>query len=90
MSEVHQAITVHVQKQHAILKKFAMLDAERERHIEEAVERCRRGESFTVELINEVTKQMNELAKGGLVPTRRYVTPEMVREYVSRLEGKRS
>ncbi|MFC0297227.1 YpbS family protein [Geobacillus jurassicus] len=88
MSEVHHAITAHVQKQHVMLKRFAALDAERERHIAEAVERCRRGEPFTVDGINEVTKQMNELAKSGLVPARRYVTPEMVHEYVSRLEGK--
>ncbi|ASS99615.1 hypothetical protein B9L19_10600 [Geobacillus thermocatenulatus] len=88
MSEVHHAITAHVQKQHTILKQFAMLDAERERLIDEAVERCRRGESFTVDGINEVTKRMNELAKSGLVPARRCVTPEMVCEYVSRLEGK--
>ncbi|WP_015731698.1 YpbS family protein [Geobacillus sp. Y412MC52] len=88
MSEVHHAITAHVQKQHTILKQFAMLDAERERLIDEAVERCRRGEPFTVDGINEVTKRMNELAKSGLVQARRCVTPEMVREYVNRLEGK--
>ena len=88
MSEVHHAITAHINKQHAILKRFAALELERERCIDEAVERCRRGEPFTVEAINEVTKQMNELAAGGLVPARRYVTPEMVRDYVRRLEEK--
>jgi hypothetical protein len=86
MSEVHQAITAHLQKQHSILKQFAELEQERERYIEEAVMLCQNGQPFTVEKINAVTKKMNELAKQGVVPTRKYVTAEMVKEYVERIK----
>jgi hypothetical protein len=84
MTEVHQAITAHLQKQHALLRRFAELEQERERYIEEAVTLCQNGLPFTVENINEVTKKINELAKQGAVPVRKYVTAEMVKEYVER------
>jgi hypothetical protein len=85
MSEVHEAITAHIQKQHAVIKRFVQLEAERERYIDEAVMLCQKGLPFTVEKINEVTKEMNELAKHGVVPQRKYVTAEMVKEYAERL-----
>ncbi|MCZ0755732.1 YpbS family protein [Anoxybacillus sp. J5B_2022] len=85
MSEVHHAITAHSNKQHALIHQFLQLDAQRERYIEEAVLLCRSGQPFTVDNINAVTKQINELAKQGIVPQRKYVTPDMVNEYVQRL-----
>jgi galactokinase len=85
MSEVHEAITAHIQKQHAAIKRFVQLEAERERYIDEAVALCQNGLPFTVTKINEVTKEMNELAKHGAMPQRKYVTVEMVKEYVERL-----
>jgi hypothetical protein len=83
---VHKAITEHSNRQHQRIKKFAQLDALREAYIEEAVSRCRGGQPFSVEQINEVTKQINDLARQGIVPTRKMVTPEMVQEYVERLK----
>lgn len=88
MSEVHQAITAHSKKQHALIRTFVELDAKREAYIEEAVALCQRGEPFSVHNINEVTKQINELAKNGIVPQRKYVTVDMVKEYVQKLNGK--
>jgi Protein of unknown function (DUF2533) len=85
MSEVHEAITAHIQKQHAVIKRFVQLEAERERYIDEAVALCQNGLPFTVTKINEITKEMNELAKHGGMPQRKYVTVEMVKEYVERL-----
>lgn len=90
MSEVHQAITAHSQKQHALIRAFAQLDAKREAYIEEAVALCQRGEPFSVHNINEVTKQMNELARNGILPQRKYVTVDMVKEYVQKLNNKLS
>lgn len=90
MSEVHQAITAHSQKQHALIRAFAQLDAKREAYIEEAVALCQRGEPFSVHNINEVTKQMNELAINGILPQRKYVTVDMVKEYVQKLNNKLS
>ncbi|KIQ94328.1 hypothetical protein LH47_01603 [Anoxybacillus thermarum] len=90
MNEVHQAITAHSQKQHALVRAFIELDAKREAYIEEAVSLCQRGEPFSVQNINEVTKQINELAKSGIVPQRKYVTVDMVKEYVQKLNNKSS
>jgi hypothetical protein len=88
MSEVHHAITAHSNRQHAIVRKFLQLDAEREKYVEEAVSSCLKGKPFTVDAINAVTKQINDLAKQGIVPQRKYVTPAMVQEYVEKLRTK--
>jgi hypothetical protein len=79
---VHKAISKHVNKQNHRITDFLALDQKRERYIEEAVELCKDGKDFTTNKINQVTNQINELAKLGIVPTRIVVTPEMVREYV--------
>lgn len=87
MAEVHKAITAHSQKQHEIVTTFLRLEAQREAAIEAAVALCTNGKPFSTEGINGVTQQINELAgKYGIVPTRKYVTPEMVEEYVNRLK----
>ncbi|UOE59544.1 YpbS family protein [Priestia filamentosa] len=83
---VHKAITKHSQSQHEKVKKFAELESIREFEIDQAVSKCRNGETFSVDAINAVTKRINELAKKGIVPTRKLVTKEMVKEYVERLE----
>lgn len=82
MSNVHEAITAHSKKQNAIVTKFAALEEKREALIEKAVLHCRQSEPFSVNGINEVTAEINELAKGGIIPTRKHVTEEMVKEYV--------
>ncbi|MCY7816746.1 YpbS family protein [Bacillus haynesii] len=84
MTNVHEAITAHSKKQHQHIKQFVRLEQEREKAIDEAVAKCRRNEAFSTDLINQITVQMNELAKKGIVPTRRLVSKEMVAEYVSR------
>ncbi|WP_243385195.1 YpbS family protein [Bacillus kexueae] len=87
MSEVHQAITKHSNRQHQLVKTFVQLEGQREAYIEDAVQRCKEGLPFTVEGINQVTDEINALAKNGIVPTRKRVTPEMVKEYVARKYG---
>ncbi|WP_286058398.1 YpbS family protein [Bacillus mojavensis] len=84
MSEVHKAISAHSAKQHEHIKTFMQLDHLREMAIEEAVAKCKNDEPFSTDAINEVTEKMNQLAKKGIVPTRRLVSKEMVKEYVSR------
>ena len=81
---VHQAITNHVNKQNKRINEFIALDQQREFYIEDAVQLCKNGKDFSTDKINKVTKQINELAKQGIVPTRKLVTPEMIREYVER------
>lgn len=84
MSEVHKAISAHSNKQHAHVATFLQLDAMRETFIEEALRLCQDNQPFTVDKINEVTKQINTLAsENGYIPTRKIVTKEMVMEYAA-------
>jgi hypothetical protein len=84
---VHKAITEHSNKQNAIAKEFIMLDQQREYYIEEAVSFCLKGETFSTDKINEITKKINDEAKLGIVPERKYVTVDMVKEYCSSLSN---
>ncbi|WP_416826681.1 YpbS family protein [Ectobacillus polymachus] len=86
--EVHEAIASHSQKQHHIVATFFKLDQDREKAIETAVKLCQKESPFSVDPINEITKKINDLAKQGIVPTRKFVTKEMVQEYTTRLKNK--
>lgn len=83
---VHKAITEHVNKQNKKINDFLSLDQLREMYIEEAVTLCREGKPFTTEKINMVTNQINDLAKQGIIPTRKLVSIEMVREFALKNE----
>lgn len=78
---VHQAITAHVNKQNKRIQDFLALDQLREQYIEETIAFCKQGQEFTTEKINEVTRQINTLAREGIIPSRKLVTVEMVTEY---------
>lgn len=78
---VHKAITEHVSKQNHKINQFLLLDQQRERYIDEALLLCKQGKEFTTDKINEVTNQINILAKQGIIPFRKLVTNEMVKEY---------
>ena len=82
---VHKAISAHVNKQNKVIVQFLSLDQKRESYIEEAILNCKSGMPFTPNKINEVTSQINELAKQGIIPTRKHVTKEMIEEYVLKL-----
>lgn len=86
--EVHEAITRHSMAQHEHLRRFMELDQERERLIEQAIRLCREGKPFSTDEINRVTSAINEHARKGISPTRRYVTPDMIDEYVDRTSRK--
>jgi|GEM_PF-2597314 len=81
---VHEAISQHSQKQHLALKKFLELDARREYFIEQAIEKCKKNEHFSVVEINQVTKEIIELGKKEIVPSRVLVTEEMIREQANK------
>lgn len=83
---VHKEISKHSMKQHQRVVQFKQLDFEREQAIDKAVMQMKKTGSCSVDSINRITKQMNELAKQGIVPMRKLVTVEMVREYVERLK----
>jgi hypothetical protein len=82
---VHKAISDHSKKQNSIAKEFIRLDEQRENYIEEAVSLCLKGEPFSTDKINKVTKRINDEARLGIVPERKFVTVEMVKEYCAKL-----
>lgn len=84
---VHKAITKHVNEQNKRITEYVLLDHDRERYIDFAVEKCQAGRNFSVEEINHVTAKMNALAKLGAVPPRKLVTAEMVEEYAAKLKS---
>ncbi|UII54233.1 YpbS family protein [Cytobacillus spongiae] len=79
---VHKAITKHVNEMNDRIRRFALLEEQRELLIEEAIMLYKEGKPFTTDKINSVTSQMNELAKLGGVPSRKLVTTAMVKEFV--------
>ncbi|MEH7119861.1 YpbS family protein [Neobacillus vireti] len=83
---VHKAISEHVNKQNKKINDFLSLDQLRELYIEEALTLCKAEKPFTTEKINKVTQKINELARQGIVPTRKLVTDEMVREFAGKSE----
>ncbi len=77
---VHREISAHSSKQAERILGYKKLDAQREFYIEQAIEKCKRGESFQVEEINLVTEELNHYAKANHLPDRKYVTREMIQE----------
>ncbi|MFC4322732.1 DUF2533 family protein [Litchfieldia salsa] len=84
MSNVHEEISKHSKKQHELVKAFLTLENQRESFIAEAVSLAKNDQPFTVEHINMVTKEINNLARNGIAPTRKLVTSEMVIEFAKR------
>lgn len=83
---VHKAITKHLQKQHETITAFLALDEEREEAIEKVIAQAKANEAFSTAEINQITEKINNLAKSGVTPTRKYVTPEMVLEYINKIK----
>jgi seryl-tRNA synthetase len=82
---VHKALSKHVNGLSQMISEFASLDQLREQLIEEACTLCKEGHSFSTDKINEVTKEMNQLAmKIENLPDRKYVSVQMIQEYVSK------
>lgn len=83
---VHKAITKHLQKQHETITAFLALDEQREEAIEKAIAQAKVNKPFSTAEINQITEKINNLAKGGITPMRKYVTPEMVVEYINKIK----
>ncbi|OMP67331.1 DUF2533 family protein [Domibacillus epiphyticus] len=83
---VHKALILHAKKQNELFNEFSLLDQQREDYIQEAIELCKSGKDFTTDQINQITMQINVLANQRFIPTRKLVTPEMVRSYVESLK----
>lgn len=80
---VHKDLIQHAANQNKEYRYFLQLDGQREIYIEEAITLCKAGKPFSTDKINEVTKKINNINL-RIIPERKIVTEEMVREYVSR------
>jgi hypothetical protein len=80
---VHIELAKHAEKQNKMYQAFLELDQKRETYIEEAIELCKKGESFSTEKINRVTDQINKMNL-RFIPFRKYVSVDMVKEYVKK------
>jgi hypothetical protein len=80
---VHKDLAQHAEKQNVIYKTFLELDQIRENYIEEAVILCKEGKTFSTDKINHVTNQINQIQLRFL-PDRKFVTVEMIEEYVKK------
>lgn len=85
---VHTAITAHSRKQHDHIEAFLHLDLLREQAIEQALQKCLQNKPFGMEEINQISRKINEHALGGISPTRKLVTAEMIEEYAARSKNK--
>ncbi len=83
---VHKDLIQHAKNQNQLYMKFTQLDQQREVYIQEAVELCKAGKDFSTDKINDVTNQINFIANDRFIPTRKLVTPDMVRVYVESLK----
>ncbi|WP_147534793.1 DUF2533 family protein [Bacillus marasmi] len=82
---VHKAISAHVNGQNHILNDYVQLDQQREAFIEEACQLCKAGQPFNTDKINHVTEKLNLLSKKiENLPERKYVTIQMVQDYVQK------
>ena len=84
MTNVHEAITKHSTAQHEVVKTFVGLEQKREQLNDEAVSLAKLNQEFTVDKINKVTIEINKLAQKGIVPLRKLLTVDMVKEYAFR------
>ncbi|MFJ7726327.1 DUF2533 family protein [Neobacillus sp. NPDC097160] len=81
---VHKDLIKHAANQNKTYQVFQELDQQRERYIEQAVELCKQGLPFSTDKINQVTNRMNKINL-RFVPTMKFVTGEMVQDYVQSL-----
>jgi hypothetical protein len=82
---VHKDLIKHAENQNKTYQEFLALDQQRENYIEEAVELCKKGETFSTDKINEVTNKINRINL-RIIPDRKNVTGEMIHEYVKSIK----
>jgi hypothetical protein len=82
---VHKDLIKHAENQNKTYQEFLALDQQRENYIEEAVELCKKEETFSTDKINEVTNKINRINL-RIIPDRKNVTGEMIHEYVKSIK----
>lgn len=78
--QISKQINNHIQAQ----TTYKELDLQREKAIEEVLNKARNNEEFTTHEVNSVTEELNEIAKKYNFPIRKRVTNSMVLQYVAK------
>jgi hypothetical protein len=81
---VHTAITAHSKKQHDHIEVFLKLDQLREQAIEMVLQKCLNNEPYSLQEINQISREINEHALKGISPSRKLVTEKMIEDYAKR------
>jgi hypothetical protein len=75
--QIAKQINTHLQGQ----KNYKELDSQREEAIEEALQKAKNNEEYTTQTINEITEEINGIAKRFAFPLRKVVTKDMISNY---------
>lgn len=79
---VHIEISKHIHRHIEAQQKYKDFDQSRELAIEETLQKAKLGEEFDTVTINQITNEMNEIAKKYNFPLRKVVTKDMVEQYL--------
>ena len=79
---VHHEISKKVNQTVSLVDSYRKLDIQRENQIAKVLEMARNGEDFSVEAINRATEEINQLASKHHLPTRKWVTKQMILDLV--------
>ncbi|WP_100372222.1 DUF2533 family protein [Bacillus sp. FJAT-45037] len=86
MTNVHAQISEQVKNHRQAQKEFLALDAKREQAIDRVLKEAKKGLHISVQEINSITKEMNEIASTFYFPPRKEVTHDMILDYLHRSE----
>lgn len=78
--QIAKQINSHIKGQ----KEFKALDERREALIDEAIAKAKSNSEFSVNEINQVTAEMNQIGQKFNFPLRKQVTREMVLQYIAK------
>ncbi len=80
---VHLEISKKVNQTVSLVESYRRLDKVRESEIEKVVKQAMNGEEFTLEAINQVTAEINQLAAKHHLPSRKMVTKQMIIDFIN-------
>lgn len=81
---VHIEISKHINRHIEAQQKYKALDQQRELAIESTIEKAKLGKEFDTVQINQITNEINEIAKKYNFPLRKAVSKEMVEQYLQK------
>lgn len=81
---VHHEISKKVNHTVEKLEGYRKMDQARELEIEQVILKAKKGESFTVDRINQITIDINQYAAKHHLPSRKLVTEQMILDVINK------